>query len=36
MLLMMGVCNIRTVHTTYAEALKTTTHAKNSVQKTIC
>jgi hypothetical protein len=27
---------IRTVHTTYAAALKTTTHPKNSVQKTIC
>jgi len=26
---------IRTVHTTYATALKTTTHPKNSVQKTI-
>ena len=28
--------NIRTVHTTYAAALKTTIHPKNSVQKTIC
>ena len=36
MLLMMGVCNIRTIHTTYAAALKTTTHPKNPVQKTIC
>jgi len=27
---------IRTVHTTYAAALKTTIHKKNSVQKTTC
>ena len=27
---------IRTVNTTHAVALKTTTHPKNSVQKTIC
>jgi len=27
---------IRTLHTAYAAAFKTTTHPKNSVQKTIC
>ena len=27
---------IRTAHTTHAAALKTTTHPKNSVHKTIC
>ena len=27
---------IRTAHRTYAAALKTTTHPKNSVQKTTC